>query len=142
MAINGKHTTEVMIFPRVRRGARRSVCLRACTCTTRTRRHCWYVGRAGWRGGGWFLCTRERAYHSIRTLALGLLNATSACSLVRKGICLSIHLLGALRGSGGSQEEEGGCWCGRMVGTYVLSASLITERCYAARVYTRAHGRR
>lgn len=139
-----------MIFPRVHRSARRLslVAVHACSCTCtniRRRRRCASIGRDGTRG--WFLCVRARAYHPIRTLALGLLNATSVqlpCN-VRVSIYPFIGWQRQRRAqgeggeSGGSGEDKvGGCrWRrGWMVGTYVLSASLITERYYAARVYT------
>lgn len=74
MAINGKHTTELMIFPRVCRGA--STCVRE-----RERAHAPHanvnvidvlpVGRGG-EG-----VVYVRVSLPIRTLALGLLNATS-----------------------------------------------------------------
>lgn len=38
-------------------------------------------------------------------------------------------------------EDAGCCRCGWMVGTYVLSASLITERYCVARAYTQTHAR-
>lgn len=101
--------------------------------------------RGGEGGGRWFLCTRERAYHPIRTLALGLLNATSACSsLVRKGICLSIHLLGGGGCAAGGQRQQGGRrWILLLVwedGRYLRPLSIANYRTILcrARVHTRA----
>lgn len=77
MAINGKHTTEVMIFPRVCCGA--SGCVREHECA-----HAWHANAddvvgvlSVGRGGEGVVSMYVRAYHPIRTLALGLLNATS-----------------------------------------------------------------
>lgn len=119
MAINGKHTTEVMIFPRVCRGARRGVCLRACasvyTCTGHTRRRVLVCRPLRGGEGEEGVVSTPYARESLppnKDARFGLLNATSACSsLVRKGIYLSIHLLGGggcAAEVGGSEEEEGG----------------------------------
>lgn len=112
MAINGKHTTEVMIFPRVHRSARRCVWLRACVFVyvhERTPMSPVCVDRTGWHER--VVSVYARAYHPIRTLALGLLNATSVqlpCN-VRVSIHPSIYWVAATaRGTGGEGGESGG----------------------------------
>lgn len=109
-----------------------SVCVRA-----RVRHvHDDIAGMSAVRGGegGWFLCTRARAYHPIRTLALGLLNATSACSsLVRKGIYPSIYwVAGALRqGEGGGPQRGGRRWILMLVwedGRYLRPLNIANYR--------------
>lgn len=107
MAINGKHTTGVMIFPRVH--AALSVCA-PFSRRTYTRVHALRriqtppLKRVRGEGERGVVSVYARAYHPIRSPALGLLNATSVQLPRTLGIYLSIHLLEA-RMEGEGQDE-------------------------------------
>lgn len=112
MAINGKHTTGLMIFPRAY-GASVWVYLRS-SANERSRIHkTAYTTtpvKEGARRAG-MVSLYARAYHSIRSPALGLLNATCVHLPRTLGVYLSIHLSEGrmdARGRGEIERDSGG----------------------------------